>query len=125
MFVDLSSPMPSPFADLQFIDAGDHWRASFSFEGERFDVRGKDRESLTKRICDMQLALYTVPADQWDEIRSRESARYELRRADGSAFSVAYLGEGLPLCSTALNEGLRLDVLRAPGKVPPVLGLVG
>jgi hypothetical protein len=88
----------TPFEDLTFTEAGDGWAVEFSYQGERHRLEAAERAVLEKRLAATQLAMYTVPADQWREIIKAGLGTYELPRADGSAFVVSYTGRGLPFC---------------------------
>ena len=122
----LAAPIaPLSFDDVRLIQVDSGWKAEFRFDGEELCVHAREREELEGRLRAMQLALFTVPADQWREIKAGGTDSYELPRADGSGFVVTHSGEGLPYFDGNVSdrEARRVGAprLQAPGVHPPML----
>ncbi len=130
-------PSSVPFQELVYIEGDEGCTLHFCFEGECHALWADTRQELEMRVAAMQLALYTVPADQWREIKQGGLASYRLPRADGSRFVVSHTGTGLPFLDTNLFpvwttklprtetwrrfiEGIAVP-LQSKGSQPPVL----
>lgn len=89
-----------PFKELSYLETPTGCTLTFSYQGEGHTLSAPTRRELEMRVAAMQLALYTVPADQWREIKQGGLASYRLPRADGSRFVISHTGEGLPFLDT-------------------------
>jgi hypothetical protein len=92
----------SPFAEITYIEDEDGCTLHFTYDGEAHSLHAGTRKELEMRLAAMQMALYTVPADQWREIKQGGLASYRLPRADGSRFVISHTGDGLPFLDTNL-----------------------
>ena len=127
----------SPFAEITFIEDDEGCTLHFTYNGEAHSLHAATRKELEMRVSAMKMALYTVPADQWREIKQGGLASYRLPRADGTRFVISHTGTGLPFLDTNLfpvwgDQVPRTDTwrrfiegieqpLQASGIEPPVL----